>query len=1011
MNIDIHEIKAPGLNESNYGANIDQQFKNIDNNFHIIGNYDFIKGQPGDGVKIENVKIVADDNPSSKEIGSLLYKALKTAVESFANKSSEASNPLKKIGDFKWDDIINDKDGFYVPIIIHENKVNNTKEYICSAGVVSFFDNRFSAAALKQPNIHDSNIVDVTSLLNFKKVNDDEWNCDLNLSFPRLKFKDESFYWVINNEETSIKATGLKGERGSNGVMVIGRTEYIDKSNSGISVQVDILVDGKWEHIAPDYLRVGDIITVLCPIKDDSTYTYNGFFISNIKTIDDTGVYVEYRPEANITQINYSKDTVSFFEALGSQEPVDGAQPARGMFLLFDNYKTTPNDGYTKNNNSDDDKYAHMIYNDEHKLNISPVKDYKSNNPELITSNNPELNIDYKTNISKALAVTGATSISDGLTVCSNKLSVSNNDVTRITGGLVARGSTASSGSPGFSNYISVPTSGPVSVYVLDENNSRSEIQCGAANNDKNGVRTIIFGETLLQAESGKANNITVHPKTGITINGYTSDSSGINITGVTKIKSSTDSAAKYLKVNNNGVGINTDPNREYALNVGGDTNITGALSAGTATVSGALSAGVTTINGDVTISGGHVNVNKNIYFTDKGGDNNTRYVHHIEAKGADNSAGGENTSLSIWASKIHLAGHKDNEKNIIYLGNGGSVDINEINIQGKTSISDKLTVTSGGTTITGDTTIKTATSGGNSLTVNSTGVGINTTPASGSALNVEGKLTVTSGGAAITGETKIQSAATNGNYIQVGSGGIGINKTPSSNDPYTINVSGTTNISGKAGADGTATATAKNGENALIVTGGTGGTGYGGTMMGGDGGTALIVTAGAGGKAAAGKAGATGKAIEAHGDVSISGDLGISGGNAFSASSVLHLKKFADDDWGYVNNKVKIDNVTGYLTWPKKQAYMLRLEAPDSNEYIVGIPADVYPPNCIVLIDFYKQTYYLHNASNLDGFNNTFRMFVFGTDTFTQTVNGVNYKFRKPIGWIECGYGWVSQS
>ena len=102
MNIDIHEIKAPGLNESNYGANIDQQFKNIDNNFHIIGNYDFIKGQPGDGVKIENVKIVADDNPSSKEIGSLLYKALKTAVESFANKSSEASNPLKKIGDFKW---------------------------------------------------------------------------------------------------------------------------------------------------------------------------------------------------------------------------------------------------------------------------------------------------------------------------------------------------------------------------------------------------------------------------------------------------------------------------------------------------------------------------------------------------------------------------------------------------------------------------------------------------------------------------------------------------------------------------------------------------------------------------------------------------------------------------------------------------------------------------------------------------------------------------------------------
>ena len=738
MNIDIHEIKAPGLNESDYGTNIDEQFKNIDNNFRIIGNYDFIKGQPGDGVKIENVKIVADD--SSKEIGSLLYKALKTAVESFANKSSDTSVALNYIGEadekkgerFNWDDSITEND-FYVPIIIHENKVNNTKEYICSAGVVCFFDNRFSATALKQPNLYNNNIVDVTSLLNFKKKANDEWVCDLNLSFPRLKFKDESFYWVINDQETSIKATGLKGDRGSNGTMVIGRTEYIDKTNSKTEVPVELLVDGKWVDKAPDYLKAGDIITVLCPIKDDSSYTYNGFFISNITKIVAGIAYATYRPEANITQINYSKDTVSFFEALGSQEPVDGAQPARGMFLLFDNFKTTPNGGYAKDD-SINDNYAHMIYNDEHKLYISPVNDYKSKNdfsPVVGTNENdtPQLNINYKTNISKALAVTGATSISGGLTVCNSKLSVPADGVTSISGGLIARGN-PNSNYFGVSGQISIPSNGnPISILATNGDKIKSEIQCGAKNSNNDGVRTVIFGETLLQAEASKNNNITVHPTTGITINGYTSDSSGINITGVTKIKSSTGSNAKYLKVNDNGVGINIDPNNNYALRVDGDTNISGELTVASAEITGALSAGATTINGDATISRGHARVNKNIYFTDKGGDNNTRYTHNIETLGANNSTGapvtgGENTSLTIWASTIQLFGNANNDtKNTINLGNGGSVAKNEINIKGKTNISNTLAVNSGGAAISGATTITGALSVTNNATSKVNGI------------------------------------------------------------------------------------------------------------------------------------------------------------------------------------------------------------------------------------------------------------------------------------------------
>ena len=993
MNIDIHEIKAPGLNESDYGANIDKQFKNIDNNFRIIGNYDFIKGQPGDGVKIENVKIVADDNSSSKEIGSLLYKALKTAVESFANKSSDASNPLKDIGSFKWNDIItkNDKDGFYVPIIIHENKVNNTKEYICSAGVVSFFDNRFSAAALKQPNLYNNDIVDVTSLLNFKKKSNDEWVCDLNLSFPRLKFKDESFYWVINDQETSIKATGLKGDRGSNGTMVIGRTEYINKTNSKTVVPVELLVDDKWVDKAPDYLEVGDIITVLCPIKaDDSTnYTYNGFFISNITRIDESGTaYATYRPEANITQINYSKDTVSFFEALGSQEPVDGAQPARGMFLLFDNFKTTPNGGYAKDD-SINDNYAHMIYNDKQKLYISPVDDYKSNEPELINSNDPELNINYKTNISKELTVSGTTSISGGLTVCSNKLSVPVSGATRISGGLTVSNTPNSFG---VSGQISIPSSGGlISVLATNgksnEESDRCEIQCGAAiYDDKNnykGIRTIIFGETLLQAGSGKANNITVHPKNGITINGR-EDGSGINITGTTTIKSAA-SGGNDLTVNSNGVGINATPTSSYALNVGGATNISGNLAVASAEITGALSAGSATITGDITTSGGHVHVNKNIYFTERDAVSG-KYTHHIETKGAENSSGSttgtKDTSLTIWASTIQLSGNKDNDQNIIYLGNGaeGCVDKNMINIQGKTNISRKLTVTSGGAAISGTTTIK-GNGDTNKIECKDTG----TTITGGTTIKGNGdtnKIECANTGTTITGTTTIQSAASNGNSLIVNSGGAAI--------------TGATTITGGTTIKG-------NGDTNKIECKNTGTTITGGTTIKGNGDTNKIECNSNG--------------------TTITGGLTVTSGGAWIVPKAAVFSK-TDSQNGtstsYFEKVVLVEDgkVTGggdsngWILWkPKYSSSYIHTDAAEvtatgnvnGRSHIIGFPSDMYPDYSFVMVRLSKSAFVLQglktgdtSIAKIEGYENGFVLLIL-KDEFTFK----NSKWRKVLNHI----------
>ena len=54
-------IKAPRLNQPGYGSNIEKVFENIDTNFRIVGNHDFVKGNTGNCVGSKPIRILNDD--------------------------------------------------------------------------------------------------------------------------------------------------------------------------------------------------------------------------------------------------------------------------------------------------------------------------------------------------------------------------------------------------------------------------------------------------------------------------------------------------------------------------------------------------------------------------------------------------------------------------------------------------------------------------------------------------------------------------------------------------------------------------------------------------------------------------------------------------------------------------------------------------------------------------------------------------------------------------------------
>lgn len=466
--LNIHTIVAPELNNLNYGDSISKQFDNINENFHILGNHDFIKGQQGDGLYIENIKLIKEFDESKyselteedkyqkqlAQTGYELYQSLKTSIINWAStKISDnidvTQYPLETLGGkYNWDDIINGD--FVVPVIVSENKNTNERVFICSAGIVTFFDARFSANALEEFQFTDQyneGMVDTTSFLNFIKTGNN-WECNINTNFPRLKYKDNTFYWVVNDDDTLIKATGIKGEKGNPGEMYICYAKPISKDFTGIDVSITSFLEAissdedvnlyevenylnnpkssefipRWSGTVPDGLTTGSPILVYHVTEQG----YLGFFLSYaiVATENNSNgqtkcfVYTCYNPDTNITNINYMENTNEFFKSLGSDINISGGIgiPSRGVFLLMDNYKKS-NDSKGQTAIKDThigDRYAHMIYNDKCILNITPVNDYeweenptKLNNNDLSNGNYLKLNVDYDTNINGDETVSG----------------------------------------------------------------------------------------------------------------------------------------------------------------------------------------------------------------------------------------------------------------------------------------------------------------------------------------------------------------------------------------------------------------------------------------------------------------------------------------------------------------------------------------------------------------------------------------------------------------------------
>ena len=341
----LETISAPGLSSSNYGKDIEDVFANIDKNFKVVANHDFIKGENGDTIEVEYVKL----NKNDEGIGKELYNALKSTLF--------VETPIS-IGLYNWDYDINN---YVVPLVKIVN--TNKEEYIGSATPILFIDYRFSSNVLE--SVSQDSYIDVTNLsciINFKFVNN-EWVCEIDNSFPRIQYNADKKYfeWLLNNNGTTICATGIKGDKGDKLTMHFKDVDINTKTTSNTF---------EIPYNKEEIISEGD--PVLLYLYDEANY--KGYYISYIKSVNENTFEVEY-DENYVNKLDFAKNTYEFFKSLNINN--SNNEPAQGIFLPFNN----------------DETKAHVIYNDGGKLNIKAVNNYNNFNSNQETS---AINIDTK---------------------------------------------------------------------------------------------------------------------------------------------------------------------------------------------------------------------------------------------------------------------------------------------------------------------------------------------------------------------------------------------------------------------------------------------------------------------------------------------------------------------------------------------------------------------------------------------------------------------------------------
>lgn len=356
----IKNIPIPTLNSSQYGKDVHDAFKIIDDNFKKISYNAFSQGEAGENMyacKLSIKKLHDNNTPGSTIITESghtltvggLYDKLKSAII-----SQSTPTELGDVDGVSWDQNINEGGLQYESEIIlfynYNPAIYNSviKTSIVSSTVFYFIDARFNKDLSKANGSDYIPLKDISCTLMIQNNPDPDWISSQ--LYPTLYYQEGvGFCWLINNIKTGLIAQGPQGTPGNSAqlYMVVGTHDDVSPSKINIFGVFDmssisnsqwitwekfISNNSDWENISksPSIIFTGTISG-----NDIHIEGSDGYWISNIliEYTDPPKAYSICPPSSNVGVITTNKIVIDALNKISVTNTA--SDELRGLYIPF----------------------------------------------------------------------------------------------------------------------------------------------------------------------------------------------------------------------------------------------------------------------------------------------------------------------------------------------------------------------------------------------------------------------------------------------------------------------------------------------------------------------------------------------------------------------------------------------------------------------------------------------------------------------------------------------------
>ena len=362
--IPLHKIVIPELTSAEFASGLQNAFININKNFALLANTDFVKGESGESVKIQ-------DNSFFNEDGSIntLGLKLKACIENGVSDElidihyTDENGIMHTIS--VWDNFTPDTAGTIQMIYSQVN--DNTSPSPVSSLYYVFLDARYANNVIGTITRDDehalqyANLKDMSCILVYDKdvsvtIKQDGNNYTVKGGFKILANAFPTVYyesgvglcWKINGANTGIPVQGLPGRDGKNAITSIVKCSNVGKSEYNI-------IFGEVTHIHNNFNGYQSINSIdditkynnnaaLVLVTESSTNNEFdcGFYFGQLK-IENDKLYA-YCDQQNA--INHGLSTQAVINAMKSIDiNNDGVNTSEGMKGLYIPIRQADNDG------------------------------------------------------------------------------------------------------------------------------------------------------------------------------------------------------------------------------------------------------------------------------------------------------------------------------------------------------------------------------------------------------------------------------------------------------------------------------------------------------------------------------------------------------------------------------------------------------------------------------------------------------------------------------------------